>query len=137
MHTYVRILSIPHSTEKMSDYLTIADLNKVYLATFEARIKWRNILLMLEVSAATIRSISREWNNDPDDCYREGLLEWLNEGERSWQSMVKALSSPTVGHVHIARTIERDHLQSSNPTDVKSEGKATQINLIYRFSGPY
>ncbi|XP_064389606.1 uncharacterized protein LOC135337594 isoform X3 [Halichondria panicea] len=101
----------------MSDYLTIADLNKVYLATFEAR----NILLMLEVSAATIRSISKEWNNDPDDCYREGLLEWLNEGERSWQSMVKALSSPTVGHIHIARTIERDHLQSSNPTDVKSE----------------
>ena len=130
MHSQYKLCSyislqylIPHSTEKMSDYLTIADLNKVYLATFEARIKWRNILLMLEVSAATIRSIGKEWNNYPDDCYREGLLEWLNEGERSWKSMVKALSSPTVGHVHIARTIERDHLQSSNPTDVKSEGK--------------
>ncbi len=110
----------------MSDYLTIADLNKVYLATFDARIKWRNILLMLEVSAATIRSIGKEWNNDPDDCYREGLLEWLTDGERRWEDMVEALSSPTVGHVHIARTIEKDHVQStgaSNPNDVKSEGK--------------
>ncbi|XP_064389884.1 uncharacterized protein LOC135337826 isoform X2 [Halichondria panicea] len=108
----------------MSDYLTIADLNKVYLATFDARIKWRNILLMLEVSAATIRSIGKEWNNDPDDCYREGLLEWLTDGERRWEDMVEALSSPTVGHVHIARTIEKDHVQStgaSNPNDVKSE----------------
>ena len=144
MHSQYKLCSyislqylIPHSTEKMSDYLTIADLNKVYLATFEARIKWRNILLMLEVSAATIRSISKEWANNPDDCYREGLLEWLKEGERSWKSMVEALSSPTVGHSDIARTVERDHLQSSNPTDVKSEGRYQCLILSLLVSLPH
>ena len=107
----------------MSDYLTIADLKKLYLVTFDARIKWRNILLILDVPSATIDSIGKEWSNNPDDCYREGLKEWINEGEKSWTDMVEALSSPIVGDVHIARTIEKDHLQSTSGTDVKSEGK--------------
>ena len=114
-------------TRKMSDYLTIADLKKLYLVTFEARIKWRNILLILDISPATINNIGTKWRDDPNDCYREGLLEWLKGGERSWEDVVKALF--IVGHSYIARTIERDHLQSSNPTDVKSDGK---FHAIYR-----
>ncbi|XP_064407251.1 uncharacterized protein LOC135352068 isoform X3 [Halichondria panicea] len=108
----------------MSDYLTIADLGDLYIATFDARIKWRNFLLVLKISSDTIDSIGTKWRDDPDDCYREGLKEWLKGGERSWEDVVKALSSPIVGHSDIARTIEKDHLQStdaSNPTDVKSE----------------
>ncbi len=112
----------------MSDYLTIADLKKLYLITFDARIKWRNILLILDVPSDTIDSIGTKWRDDPDECYREGLKEWLKGGEKSWEDVVKALSSPIVGHSDIAKTIciEKDHLQStdaSNPTDVKSEGK--------------
>ncbi|XP_064407255.1 uncharacterized protein LOC135352068 isoform X5 [Halichondria panicea] len=108
----------------MSDYLTIADLKKLYLITFDARIKWRNILLILDVPSDTIDSIGTKWRDNPDECYREGLKEWLKDEERRWEDVVKALSSPIVGHVHIANTIEKDHLQStgaSNPTDVKSE----------------
>ncbi|XP_064407331.1 serine/threonine-protein kinase pakG-like isoform X1 [Halichondria panicea] len=108
----------------MSDYLTIADLKKLYLVTFDARIKWRNILLILDVPSDTIDSIGTKWRDNPEECYREGLKEWLKGEERRWEDVVQALSSPIVGHVHIARTIEKDHLQStdaSNPTDVKSE----------------
>ncbi|XP_064407503.1 leucine-rich repeat serine/threonine-protein kinase 2-like [Halichondria panicea] len=108
----------------MSDYLTIADLGDLYIATFDARIKWRNFLLVLKIPSDTIDSIGKDWSNNPDDCYREGLKEWLKGGERSWEDVFKALSSPIVGHSDIARTIEKDHLQStdaSNPTDVKSE----------------
>ncbi len=104
----------------MSDYLTIADLGDLYIATFDARIKWRNFLLVLKIPSDKIDSIGKEWNNNPDDCYREGLKEWLKGGERNWEDVVKALSCPIVGHSDIARTIEKDHLQS---TDVKSEGK--------------
>ncbi|XP_064389734.1 uncharacterized protein LOC135337711 isoform X2 [Halichondria panicea] len=109
----------------MSDYLTDADLAKVYRVTFDARTKWRNILLALNISSATIDSIGTKWQDNPDDCYREGLLEWLKGWERSWESMVEALCNPTVGHVRIAKTIERDHVQSctgeDNPTDVKPD----------------
>ena len=112
--------------QEMSDYLTIADLKRLYLVTFDARIKWRKILLILDVPQATIHSIGKDWSNNPVDCYREGLIKWLNEGGKSWKEMVEALSSPIVSEVHIAQTIKRDHLQStgpSNPTDMKSEGK--------------
>ncbi len=97
----------------MSDYLTPADLIKLYLAVFDARNQWRNILLVLEVSSDTINSIGTRWSNIPDDCYREGLLEWLKGGEGSWRDIVKALSSPTMGHGDLAKTIERDHVQST------------------------
>ncbi len=113
----------------MSNYLTDADLAKLYRATFDGRSKWRYILLALDISSATIDRISVQWSNNPDDCYREGLSEWLKGGDRSWEYVVKALSSPTVGHSDIARTIERDHLQStdqtipSNYADESDEGK--------------
>ena len=83
-------------------------------------------MLVLKIPSDIIDRIGKDWSNNPDDCYREGLKEWLKGGERSWEDVVKALSSPIVGHSDIARTIEKDHLQStdaSNPTDVKTEGK--------------
>ncbi len=121
------LLSIPHyRTGKLPGYLTIADLKKLYMATFDARNRWRNILLVLQVSPDTIDSIGKKWQDNPDDCYHEGLKEWLKSGKRSWEDLVEALSSPTVGLSDLAQTIEKDHLQctsASNPTDVKSKGK--------------
>ena len=98
--------------------ITLADLKKVYRITFEARKEWKNILLELEVSSATIRSIGVRCHDDPKDCYREGLSEWLEGGERSWGDLVEALSSPTVGHSDIAMVIERDYIQSAGTTSV-------------------
>ncbi len=39
-------------------------------------------------------------------------MEWLKCGERSWEDVVKALSSPIVGFSDIARTIEKDYVYS-------------------------
>ncbi len=69
---------------------------------------------------STLKTIGNEWSNNPDDCYREGLLEWLKGGEGSWRDIVNALSSPTVGHSDVAMTVEKDHIQSTTPIDVKS-----------------
>ena len=91
-------------------FLTIADLKQVYATTFKARHKWENILLALNVSRATIKSIGDRGHDNPNDCYREGLSEWLEGGERSWGDFVKALS--TVGHNDIAMAIEKDFLQA-------------------------
>ena len=87
--------------------ITIADLKEVYRTTFKARSKWKNILLELDISSVTIESIGVSCHNNPDDCYREGLREWLEGGERSWKDLVEALSSPTVGYKDIAFVIDR------------------------------
>ncbi len=94
---------------QISMSITIADLKKVYTATFAARHKWRNILLDLAMDIATIDSISAKCRDNPDDCYREGLSEWLRGEERSWSNVVEALSSPIVGYNDIAMMIDREY----------------------------
>ncbi|XP_064387204.1 uncharacterized protein LOC135335598 isoform X4 [Halichondria panicea] len=123
-----RTIERDHVLQPTEDYLTIADLGDLYIATFDARIKWRNFLLVLEIPSYTIDSIGTKWRDDPDDCYREGLKEWLSNGERRWEDVVKALSSPIVDHSALARTIERDHLQSTT-RDVKSEVDQTRQKI--------
>ena len=98
-------------TQKM--FLTITDLKEVYATTFEAHNEWRDILLALKLSKDTIDDISLRCHDNPEDCYCEGLKEWLEGGERSWGDLVEALASPTVGHHDIAMAIEKDYLQSS------------------------
>ena len=110
--------------------ITIADLKKVYRTTFEARKEWKNILLELEASSATIRSIEVRCHDDPKDCYREGLSEWLEGGERSWGDLVEALSSPTVGHSDIAMTIERNYIQSAGADTTVTSGRTSKLKLV-------
>ena len=111
--------------------ITAADLKKVYRTTFEARNEWKNILLELEVSSATIRSIGVRCHDDPKDCYREGLSEWLEGGVRSWGDLVEALSSPTVGHSDIAMAIKRDFIQSAGADTIITSGRQTgKLKLV-------
>ena len=100
----------------MSRLLRKKDLKEVYRTTFKAHKKWRNILLELDISSANIKSIGERFADNPEDCYREGLSEWLEGqgGERSWESLLEALSSPAVGHSDIAMVIKREYIQSGS-----------------------
>ncbi len=91
--------------------LTVNDLMDVYKITFGVRNNWRNVLLLLGVNNTTIDSIGVRWRENPDDCYREGILEWLKGGNRSWRDLMVALSGPIVGHNDIAKAIERHRIQ--------------------------
>ena len=105
--------------------VSISDLREVYKVTYNARNKWRNILLELGVSNATIESIGTKWHDNSEDCYRDGLSQWLIGGERTWGDLVEALSSPTVGHRDIAMVIERDFVQSAGTAVVPNPNHQT------------
>ena len=107
--------------------IKIEDLKEVYRTTFEARNKWQNILLELGVSSAIIVSIGVKCHDNPDDCYREGLREWLNGGEKSWGDLVNALSSPTVRHVDVSEKIKRDYIQSADTQSAETPSKCIVI----------
>ncbi len=85
------------------------DLKAAYIATFEAREKWANLLLALDMPNATIEAIRAKFQGNPDDCLRQGLSQWLQEEERSWNDLAEAMSSPIVGHKEIGRSISRLH----------------------------
>ena len=103
----------PSPVPNIVEVITVADLKKVYKTTFEARYKWKNIFLELDLSSDTIESIGVSCHNNPVDCYREGLMRWLKSGERSWRDLAEALSSPTVDHQDIALVIEREYFPES------------------------
>ena len=99
--------------------VTHKNLKDVFAATYEARNKWTNLLLALGVDRPTIESIRAKHHNDPDECFQEGLFEWLRSGEKSWRDMTEALSSPTVGHRDIAGSIEKKFLQLEDSSSLQ------------------
>lgn len=111
--------------------ITIADLKTVYKTTFEARDEWTDILLELGVSSATIKSIGERCRDNPKHCYREGLTEWLEGGERSWGNLAEALSSPTVGHKDIAEVIEREYIQSTDTGSATPKRHMSKLNEYF------
>ena len=115
--------------DKDSMSITIADLKKVYKATFGARNEWQNILLELEVSSATIDSIEITRQGNSSHCFRDGLSEWLTGGVRSWGDLVEALSSPTVGHSDIAMVIKRDYMQSTSARSERQKLSECKVHV--------
>ncbi len=108
------------------------DLREVYEATYEAREKWANVLLALDVTNPTIESIRSKFHGNPDDCYRQGLSQWLQEGDKSWNDVARAMSSPTVGHKDIAGAISKSHLSAQSKSE--SLHAARVIGIIFRNS---
>ena len=84
-------------------------------------------MVELGVGSVTIERIRVSCHDHPDHCYREGLSEWLEGGERSWGDLVKALSSPTVGRSDIATVIEMDFLSSPN----KQAGNGPYFKFLF------
>ena len=91
-------------------YLTINELNSVLNKVWDARSKWNNIGLALEVSQGDLEAIKASNNNDADVCFREILTRWLQRCSRpTWRVLADALRSPTVGHHCLANDIVLSH----------------------------
>ncbi len=89
-------------------------LKEVYEICYDARHKWSNMLLALDVSNAAIESIRLRFQGNPDDCFRTGLSDWLSSGtERTWEHVAAALFSPTVDCKDIADQVAKKHLDET------------------------
>ena len=89
--------------------LCTMDLRKVQRAAWEARAKWYNIGLELDIDPETLDVIEGN-NRDINDCFRFMLTTWLKtvQPKPTWEALAEALRSPTVGCGHLA-----DHIESS------------------------
>ena len=90
-----------------SGKLSTKDLRKVQRAAWDARAKWYNIGLELDIDPGTLDTIKRD-NDNSDDRFRAMLTTWLKmtEPKPTWEVLVEALQSPTVGCGHLADLIE-------------------------------
>ena len=87
--------------------LTIIDLRKVQRATWEARVKWYNIGLELEIDPGTLDTIKTD-NENSDDRFRAMLMIWLKmvQPKPTLAALAEALQSPTVGFEHLAEQVQ-------------------------------
>ena len=92
----------------MLDYLglSITDLGTVQRKTWEARAKWYNIGLELDIDPGTLDTIIGN-NDDIDNRFRVMLVTWLKmvNPKPTWEALAEALRSPTVGCEHLAEQV--------------------------------
>ena len=90
----------------VTGHLTIKDLRKVQRAAWDARTKWFNIGLELEIDPETLDTIKRD-NSDTEDRFRAMLTTWLKtvDPKPSLAALAKALRSPTVGREQLANEL--------------------------------
>ena len=86
--------------------LATSDLRKVYKAAWDARIKWYNVGLELEMDSATLDTIEGE-KSHIDDRFRAMLTTWLRTAKPrpTLTALAEALQSPTVGCGHLTEQI--------------------------------
>ena len=83
--------------------LSTKDLRKVQRAAWDARAKWYNIGLELDIDPGTLDTIKGN-NDNIDDRFRAMLTTWLKmvEPKPTWEALAEALRSPPVGYEHLA-----------------------------------
>ena len=87
--------------------LTTGDLKKVRNSVWDARAKWYDIGIELEIDVSVLEAIKSD-NDDVALCLTTMLTGWLKQTTPSptWEALTDALKSPAVGCGHLAENIE-------------------------------
>lgn len=82
---------------------------------------WYNLGLELGLKVPILDLIDTKYRGNPSKCFRRVLKEWLRgiDPLPTWELVVIALNSPTVGEHQLAEEIEIQHL-SLTPTQLSS-----------------
>ena len=95
-------------------HLTIKDIAIVQATLWEARPKWYNLGLQLNMAADDLDVINRRKSQSDDECLTDLLCQWLRrtDPQPTWEAVVKALQSPTVNLSQLAFKIENEKIDS-------------------------
>ena len=93
--------------------LTLDDLKVVQHSMWDARTKWFNLGLQLNVKPTSLVAIQQNNKEHTDACMNEMLIMWLNQSNPppTWSSLVAALKQSTVGLGQLADSIECERLK--------------------------
>jgi hypothetical protein len=100
--------------------LTSKDLKTVRKAVWEARTKWMDIGLELDLSISDLTAIEAAYHIDIGRCFIEMLSLWLKQIDPppTWTAMVAALQEPIIGYGDLAEQVESKYCnKTSDVTD--------------------
>lgn len=92
-----------------ADHLTITKFKSVWNKIWEARSKWQNIGIELDLEKNDLDAINATHGSDTDACFREMLSLWLKQTRSlpTWSKLIRALKRPAVGFQRLAEDIEK------------------------------
>ena len=97
----------------LDNNLTIDDLSALNEKLFQARTKWFEIGLSLNVDNETLKSINIRNHENPDKCLIEMLTHRVQAiAPLTWRTVCVCLRSPTVGRNDVAKGIEEEMTKS-------------------------
>ena len=106
---------------------------------WEARTKWKDFGLALLMRQSTLDAIAITQRDDPGNCLREMLAEWLRgagEPPRTWTTIVNALATVD-GLGSLAEEVGREHnVEFSATTGANSAQSGSLIYLYSYYQGP-
>ena len=89
------------------------DLSTVRNELHDVRTKWLDIGVELKVKIPSLQSIEVKYN-DPKDCLREVITEWLKAGDHAtWESLVDALRTRVIDEPKLAAELEAKYCSCS------------------------
>jgi hypothetical protein len=94
--------------------LSVKHLKTVLNELFDAKIKWHNLGLELELDNSILESIRKDYRENIDDCFRETIVAWFkssSEAPKTWSTLADALKAPIVGFGQLATQIEEKYCQ--------------------------
>ena len=103
--------------------MAITDLKDILEAVWDARNKWMNIGIQLNIVKTDLDEINTVQKGNPEDCLREMLSLWLKQVKHppTWSVLIAALKKPTVGLQQLAEQIE------TVPTVKDSNGLSAEV----------
>ena len=101
--------------------LTTGDLKMVLNSVWDARTKWYNIGIQLDIDVSVLDAIKHD-SDEVDSRLTAMLTNWLKRTTPSpnWEALADALKSPAVGYGHLAECIEKKLWERSKPTELSS-----------------
>ena len=98
--------------------LTSDDLKKILNSLWDARTKWYNMGIQLEMKVPVLETIKQNHPNEVDLCFTMMLTEWLKQTDPppTWEALVDALKSSSVGYGELGRTIQKSYCSKSEIT---------------------
>jgi tripartite motif-containing protein 2/3/tripartite motif-containing protein 71 len=95
-----------------SEPLDIRDLHVIYSNIWEARNKWFNIGLGLNLEVSDLEETRQTYRDKADDCFLDMLKKWLRTSPRPMQSnLLTVLREKTVGFDQLAEELESKRLK--------------------------
>ena len=118
--------------------LTIDDLKDIISEIRDARSKWEEIGLQLNIRKPDLDAIDKELRGNTQACLKEVITQWLKQVDPppTWSAIISALNHPDVGYEQLAEEIVHKKLHPIEnkvlPKNIPTKQESNGFKFLYK-----